>query len=74
MVVVVVVVWLILCSFSDYGWFFQSNLDLPEVHRLADQFVVLRELLSRRQLDENLAQLTPAGAAGIGIARARKRI
>lgn len=39
-------------------------LDLPEVHRPADQFVVLWQLLPGRQLDENLAELSPAGAAG----------
>lgn len=41
-----------------------SYLDLPEVHWLADQLVVLGQFLSRRQLDENLAELTPTGAAG----------
>lgn len=39
-------------------------LDLPEVHWLADQLVVLWQLLPGRQLDENLAELSPTGAAG----------
>lgn len=40
-------------------------LDLPEVHWLADQLVVLWQLLPGWQLDENLAELSPTGAAGI---------
>lgn len=32
--------------------------DPPEVHRLADQLVVLWHLLPRRQLDEAFADLT----------------
>ena len=41
-----------------------AYLDLPEVHRLADQLVVLWQLLPGGQLDEHLAQLTPVGARG----------
>lgn len=50
------------------------NLDLPEVHRLADQLVVLWQLFPRRQLDEHLAQLTPAGTAGSDITRVKLNI
>ena len=33
------------------------HLDLPEVHGLADELVVLGQLLARGQLDEDLTQL-----------------
>jgi hypothetical protein len=33
-------------------------LDFPEVDRLADELVVLWQLFARRQLDEDLTQLT----------------
>lgn len=44
-----------------------ANLDLSEVHRLPDQFVVFWQLFSRWQLDEHLAQLTPTSTAGSDI-------
>lgn len=51
---------------KDLLW---PHLDLSEVYRLADQFIVLWQLFPRRQLDEHLTQLTPTGAAGNVIIR-----
>lgn len=39
-----------------------AYLDLSEVDRFADQLVILRQLFTRRQLDENLAQLSAVTA------------
>lgn len=41
----------------------QTHLNLPEVHRLADELIVLGQLLTRGQLDEDLTQL-PSITAG----------
>lgn len=40
-----------------------SHLDLAEVDRSTDQLVVLRELFTRRKLDEDFAQLSAITAA-----------
>ena len=40
----------------------QAHLDLPEVHRLADELVVLGQLLAGGQHDEDLTQLTAIDA------------
>lgn len=37
-------------------------LDFPEVDRLADELVVLRQLLAGGQLDEDFTQLAPIAA------------
>ena len=49
-----------------------SYLYLPEIHRLADKFIVLWQLFSRWQLDEHLAQLTSTGTAGDDIIMIRQ--
>lgn len=41
---------------------FNPHLDLPEVHRFADELVVLGQLLTRRQLNEDFTQLSPITA------------
>ncbi len=50
------------CSLLLKFFFVRSHLDLPEVHRLADQLVVLGQLLARRQPDEDFTQLSPITA------------
>lgn len=50
---------------------FIPHLDLLEVHRLADELVVFRQLLARRQLDEDFAQLSAVTAGREHISRGK---